>query len=76
MAETTTETTPETTQTDIFQQQQATIELLQDVLRKQPSAQPQQIVYATPAEPQQKQAPNYLLYAGLAIAAIWFLKGK
>lgn len=63
----------ETTKTDIYKQQESTILMLQDVLRKQAEQIPQQIVYAQQPEPV-KKPPNYLLYAGLAIVAIILLK--
>ena len=59
------------TETDIFQQQKKTIDTLVDVLSQQ-SAQQQQPVYVTPQ--QQEKSPNYVLYIGLAIAAMFFLK--
>jgi len=71
MADTTTTTTA--TETDIFQQQKKTIELLYDVLqRQQASPQP---TYVTPIEQPQKQSPNYLLYAAIGIGAFLLLKG-
>ena len=65
-----TETEP--TQTDIFQQQKKTIDTLVNILAEQGS-QPQQIVYAAPAE-QQAKPPNYLLYIGIGILAILLFK--
>ncbi len=64
----------EPTETDIFQQQQKVITTLEDVIRNK-SNQPQQIIYASPAAPA-KKAPNYLLYAGIGLAAYLSLKGK
>jgi len=66
-------TDQEVTKTDIYKQQESTILLLQDVLRKQAEEGPQQIVYAT-AEPEPKAAPNYLLYIGIAVVAIILLR--
>ena len=75
MAENNNETTEtEPTQTDIFQQQKKTIDTLVDVLERQGVGQPQQIIYATPAEPV-KKSPNYLLYIGIGLAA-FVLLGK
>ncbi len=63
----------EATETDIFQQQKKTIDLLYDVLQRQQTetAQP---TYITPIQ-QTKPAPNYILYIGIGALAIWFLKG-
>lgn len=71
MADETTET--EATETDIFQQQKQTIDLLYDVLQRQQSetAAP---TYVTPIQ-QTKASPNYILYIGIGAAVIWFLKG-
>ena len=62
------------TKTDIFMQQKKTIETLQDVLSKQGAGQPQQIVYASPAEQPAEKSPNYLLYAAIAVVAIILLR--
>lgn len=64
----------EPTQTDIFQQQAKTIDTLYEVLQKQASAQPQQIIYASPTEPAEKPAPNYLLWIGIAVVVLTFFK--
>ena len=61
------------TDTDIFQQQSKTIELLYDVLQRQ-SGTTQQPTYVT-APQQTKPAPNYLLYAAIAIGGFFLLKG-
>lgn len=66
----------EPTQTDIFQQQKKTIDTLVEVLQRQGSEQPQQIIYASPAEPPEKPAPNYLLWIGIAIVIFVLFKGK
>ena len=67
----------EPTQTDIFQQQKKTIDTLVEVLQRQGSTQPQQIIYASPAEAPEKPTPNYLLWIGIAVAVfILFKKGK
>ena len=68
----------EPTQTDIFEQQKKTIDTLITVLEKQGvSGQPQQIVYAQPAQEPEKKPPNYLLYAGIGlVAVILFMKMK
>ncbi len=71
MAEETTET--EATETDIFQQQKQTIELLYDVLQRQQS-EGGQPTYVTPIQ-QTKAAPNYILYIGIGAVLVWFLKG-
>lgn len=60
------------TETDIFQQQKKTIDTLIDVLERQ-GGQPVQPVYVSPPAPAAKP-PNYLLYAGLAIGAIFLFK--
>lgn len=66
----------EATKTDIFQQQKQTIDTLVNVLERQ-GAQSPQIIYAQQPEPKVEQkAPNYLLYAALAIGAILLLKKK
>lgn len=72
------ETEPaEVTMTDVFQQQQKTIETLVDVFKQQGSTQPQQIIYASPTEAPKKAAPNYLLWIGIAVAVFTlFKKGK
>ena len=61
----------DTTKTDIFKQQEQTIVMLQDVLRKQAEeeAGPQQIIYAKQPELVQKP-PNYLLYIALGVVAL------
>ena len=61
------------TETDIFQQQKKTIDLLYDVLQRQQTetAQP---TYVTPIQ-QTKPAPNYILYIGVGVLAFWLLKG-
>lgn len=64
----------EATETDIFKQQEQTINLLYDVLQKQQSA-PKQPTYVTQAQAT-KAAPNYMMYIGIGIAVLWFLKGK
>lgn len=66
----------DTTKTDIFKQQEQTIVMLQDVLRKQTEeeeAGPQQIIYAQQPEPVQKP-PNYLLYIALGVIALILFK--
>jgi len=63
----------ETTKTDIFKQQQKTIVLLQDVLRREAEGTATQPVFLAPPEPV-KKPPNYLLYAGIAFAVILLLK--
>ena len=67
----------DTTKTDIFKQQEQTIVMLQDVLRKQAeeAAGPQQIIYAQQPEPAQKP-PNYLLYIVIGIVALMLLRKK
>lgn len=59
----------EATETDIFQEQQSTIRLLQDVIRE--GQQPQQIIYASPAQPTGGKPTNYLLWAGVSIVIFW-----
>ena len=61
------------TETDIFQQQSKTIELLYDVLQRQTGTM-QQPTYVT-APQQTKTAPNYLLYAAIAVGGFFLLKG-
>ncbi len=63
----------EATETDIFQQQKKTIDLLYDVLQRQQS-EPTQPTYVTPIQ-QTKPAPNYVLYIAIGALAIWLLKG-
>lgn len=62
----------EPTQTDIFQQQKKTIDTLVQVLAEQGIGQPQQVVYAAPAEP--AKAPNYLIYLAVGVLAILLFK--
>ena len=64
----------EPTQTDIFQQQKKTIDTLIDVLEKQGSTQPQQIIYAQTEQAEKKKAPNYLLWIGIAIISFILFK--
>ncbi len=59
------------TETDIFQQQKKTIDTLVNVLQEQ-TQQVTQPVYVSPAPAQ--STPNYVLYIGLAIAAMFFFK--
>lgn len=67
----------EPTQTDIFQQQKKTIDTLIDVLQKQKTTQPQQVIYAQTAQPEKKKTPNYLLYIAIGIVIIYLArKGK
>ena len=63
-----------TTETDIFQQQKQTIDLLYDVLQRQQTetAQP---TYVTPVQQTKAASPNYILYIGIGALAIWLLKG-
>ena len=63
----------ELTKTDIFQQQKKTIDTLVNILAEQGVAQPQQVVYAAPAEPA-KKAPNYLIYLAVGVLAILLFK--
>lgn len=63
----------EATETDIFQQQKKTIDLLYDVLQRQ-QTEITQPTYVTPIQ-QTKPAPNYVLYIGIGALAIWLLKG-
>ncbi len=65
--------TSEATDTDIFQQQAKTIELLYDVLQRQ-RTETTQPTYVTPIQ-QTKPAPNYIMYIGIGVLAIWLLKG-
>ncbi len=62
----------ETTETDIFQQQKKTIDTLIEVLERQGGQQAQPVYLSAPAQP--AKPTNYLLYAGLAIAAIILFK--
>ena len=62
------------TETDIFQQQKQTIELLYDVLRSQQSESPAP-TYVSPISTQTKPVPNYLLWAGIGIGLYMLLKG-
>ncbi len=70
----------EATETDIFEQQKKTIDTLINVLDKQGSAQPQQIVYSQPAAAEPTASPpNYMLYvaaAGIVVVLIVLLKKK
>lgn len=61
----------EASETDIFQQQAKTIDLLYDVLQRQGSMVPAP-TYLTPIQ-QTKAVPNYMLWIGIGAAAIWFL---
>ncbi len=63
----------EATETDIFQQQKQTIDLLYEVLQRQ-SADSGQPTYVTPIE-RSAATPNYMLYIGIGAALVWFLKG-
>ncbi len=63
----------EATDTDIFQQQKQTIDLLYDVLQRQ-QGEITQPTYVTPIQ-QTKPAPNYISYIAIGALAIWFLKG-
>jgi len=65
----------DTTKTDIFKQQEQTIVMLQDVLRKQAEeeAGPPQIIYAQQPELVRKP-PNYLLYIALGVIALILFK--
>ncbi len=60
------------TETDIFQQQRKTIDTLMDVLDRQGGAATQEIVYVQPQE--EKEPPNYILYIGIGLAAMFLLK--
>ncbi len=64
------------TETDIFKQQEKTIDLLYDVLQAKIGQAPA-ISYVQPAAAQEKP-PNYLLYFGVAaiIGYVFFMKGK
>ena len=64
----------EPTETDIFKQQEKTIDLLYDVLQNK-MTQAVQPTYVTQAAPAEKEAPNYLMYIVIAAAAWLFLKG-
>ena len=64
------ETEVEISPTDVFQQQEKTIQTLVDVM----SSQQGQVVFAPAAPAAPAKAPNYLLYAGIAVAAIYLLK--
>ena len=70
MADETDKTEP--TQTDIFKQQEKTIDLLYDVLQSKTISQPQ-TVYAAPA-PAAKPQTNYVLYIGLGLLAYLALR--
>ncbi len=63
----------EATETDIFQQQKQTIDLLYDVLQRQ-QGEITQPTYVTRIQ-QTKPAPNYILYIAIGALAIWLLKG-
>lgn len=63
------------TETDIFQQQEKTIELLYDVLQRQTgTSSVQQPTYVSVPQ-QTKPTPNYLLYIALAVGGYFLLKG-
>lgn len=61
------------TQTDIFMQQKKVIDTLVNELARQ-SGQPSQIVYATPSAQPERKTPNYLIYAAIAVTAIFLFK--
>ena len=61
----------EATETDIFHQQEKTIDLLYDVLQAK-VGQSAPISYVSPAEPQDRP-PNYIAYIGAALIFIYFL---
>lgn len=63
----------EATETDIFQQQKKTIDLLYDVLQRQQSGTTQP-TYVTPIQ-QTKPTPNYVLWIAIGVGAFWLLKG-
>ncbi len=65
-----TETT-DATETDIFKQQEKTIDLLYDVLQAKIGQQPA-ISYVSPATPDSRP-PNYIAYAGAALIVIYVL---
>jgi len=67
------ESTTEATQTDIFMQQKKVIDTLVNELARQGNIQAQPVYVSPPAE-QKQDSPNYVLYAGLALAAILFFK--
>jgi len=58
-------------QTDEFYSREQVIETLTNVLEQQEKQQPVYVQPAPAAKP-----PNYLLYAGLAIAAIVLFRGR
>ena len=62
------------TETDIFKQQEQTINLLYDVLQTKMN-QPPAVTYVT-AKPETatKATPNYLLYGGMALIAYLLLR--
>ncbi len=60
-------------ETDIFHQQEKTIDTLYDVMQRQQS-ETTQPTYVTPIQ-QSKSAPNYLLWLAIGAGAIWLLKG-
>jgi len=64
----------EATETDIFQQQKKTIDLLYDVLQRQ-QTETTQPTYVTPIQQTKADTPNYILYIAIGAAAIWLLKG-
>lgn len=57
-------------QTDEFQAREQVIEVLSDVLESQQ----RQPVYVAP--PRREKTPNYILYIGIGIAVLFFLKRK
>ena len=61
------------TETDIFMQQKKVIDTLVNELARQGQMQTQPVYVSPPVEQQQK-APNYVLYAGMAIGAILLFK--
>ncbi len=61
------------TETDIFMQQKKVIDTLVNEFARQSQAQTQPVYVSPPAPPAQK-SPNYILYAGLAIVAIFLFK--
>jgi len=66
----------ETTETDIFKQQEKTAELLYDVIlaqQRQQSAAAQP-TYITRVEQPAKAAPNYLLYIAIAIGVFFLFR--
>ena len=68
-----TETENVTTNTDIFQQQKKTIDTLIEVLDRRGSQQAE-TVYVRSQPVIEKKSPNYLLYGGLALAALFMFK--